>query len=179
VRKEQIADGVWYSGTVEDKYTLTSYYDVHGWEVLVVWDVRETTEGPSRIEVRREEGAKGVYGTDGLTSVVLRAIPMQHVHDTMAPAALEKAPPTGRSDDIVVPSKVVTARDHALVASLYVLLASQGRTQPLKALAEATGISRETWSARVRRARDMGLLNRPPAKPALTAKARRLLNEGN
>lgn len=63
------------------------------------------------------------------------------------------------------------------MAREYVRLVQQGYRSPVTRLATAWGLSRNTISGRVRRARAMGFLDGPPGRPAnrLTEKARRYL----
>ena len=76
------------------------------------------------------------------------------------------------------PSRLQTPEQWARFARAYVDLHEAGDASPVTSLARAMDLSRNTVSARIRYARDKGLLTRPADGPvALTEQARKILTE--
>ncbi len=157
---------------------LTGRYEREDWAVEIAADLLAPRTGPSSIRIDYDG-----QESDGITLDVLRAVPLGEARRILADlvpklraaVAPERAPAK-------LPERVQDERDHALVAKAYVDLLAAGERRPIQVLADSAGISRNTVSARVRRAREAGLLDQTGTgaklTAQLTAKAVELLNEG-
>jgi hypothetical protein len=155
---------------------LHAIYDVHGWRVVVQWQIAAPLDGPTFLRVQLdEEGLDQTVGTDGITAGVLRSIPLAHSRRLMGQMKAAQLQGTPEAAELDLPARVESRRDYARVARAYADLVSRGHRHPLMHLQRASGTDRNTWSSRIRRARDMGLLTRPPDAPALTETGRRAL----
>lgn len=164
---------------------LRGRYVIDGVHVTFTAEPRWLTNGPLSVSLDitpyDTESAHRALDTDGITLQVLRSVPLGEARKVIAEWGdrirerfySELMPPP-------VPARVTSEYDYALIAAAYVRLTSMGERHPLQALAEAAGINRETMSARLRRARLLGLLiSYGAGKPGgeLTDKAAALLNE--
>lgn len=161
---------------------LVVEYRVLGWYVAVSSARGAPWEGPDYIQVGWEstpEGIDAAVETDGVTTEVLRAIPLADARKRLRGLRL-----AARLEEPNVPalaSRLSGVRDLAGFAKVYAEAVARGQRQPLKYLSELTGVPRNTLSARVRRAREEGLLTRPDGQHLgqLTDKAQELLQRTN
>ena len=146
--------------TTDGKVSVT--YAVFGWVVTLQTTVNSPFDGPETVNVRpdySEEGLDVALATDGVTTDVLRAIPLADARRRLI--RLKSAALQELDGQPTVQARLVTLEDWAAFSKTYADLVSAGHKQPLQHLARLTGVSRNTLSARVRRAREMGLLTRP------------------
>ncbi|MBR8642001.1 hypothetical protein KEF29_28450 [Streptomyces tuirus] len=150
---------------------------LHGWKLTVVTLLSAPWDGPTSLRIDPPDDPPAEVATDGITAELMRSISLAEIRRT----AKELRTRLGRSADeattAAVLNRVETERDYALMAREYVHLVQRGYRSPVTRLAAAWGLSRNTISGRIRRARAMGLLDGPPGRPAdrLTDKARRHL----
>lgn len=151
--------------------------ELHGWKLTVVTLLDAPWDGPASLSIEPPDDPGVVLDTDGITAELMRSISLAEIRRT----AKELRSRLGRSADeatvAAVLQRVETEREYALMAREYVRLVRQGYRSPVTRLASAWGLSRNTISGRIRRARAMGFLEGPPGRPAdrLTGKARRHL----
>lgn len=153
-----------------------------GWVVDFFWARGFHRGGPTRITVRAQADKKADLAR-GITSDVLRSVPLAQ--------ALEKVQlirPHVESFERRVAGLKETVRVgragredlfYARLAREYLRLLDEGARAPIRALAEAYGVSVETMRARIKEARSgRALIAGPPGRQAdrLTAKAQRLLD---
>ncbi|WP_214103861.1 hypothetical protein [Acrocarpospora catenulata] len=138
---------------------LIGVYDVQGCTVIISADLRAPISGPMEVRIREEFDPDKTKERDGITLDVLRAVPLGDARKTLA-EWLPRLRATFYPEEAPrpLPERVETPHDYALVAAEYVRLIYTGERRPIHVMAEASGVSRNTISARVRRARDMGLL---------------------
>ncbi|MEU5594716.1 hypothetical protein [Streptomyces sp. NPDC020298] len=155
--------------------------EFHGWKLTVVTMLSGPCDGPTSLRIDPPDNPSATVATDGITAELMRSISLAEIRRT-AKAVRTRL---GRSADEATAAaaliRVETERDYALMAREYVRLVHQGYRSPVTRLATAWGLSRNTISGRIRRARAMGFLDGPPGRPAdrLTDKARRHLEEGD
>jgi hypothetical protein len=133
-------------------------------------------DGPAILHIEPSEDPY-LVGTDGITAELMRSISLAEIRRTAKELRARLGRPTDEGAGVAVLHRVETGREYALMAREYVRLVQQGYRSPVTRLASAWGLSRNTISGRIRRARAMGFLDGPPGKPAdrLTDKARRHL----
>lgn len=144
---------------------LQARYSVHGLMVEIGWVVGHpmgSFREPNRltIDFDAEEYAKSpgaANALDGITTSILRSIPMAHARALMRARHEQLSVRDVRRDITPLPARVETDRDYVHVASAYVALGNLS-VEPIKRLAEWSGESVDTWSARLRRARGKGIL---------------------
>jgi hypothetical protein len=150
---------------------LKAVYRVHGLTVVIGWisghpmgDFRE----PNSLQIDFDSYDYGISDDasperagnrafEGITTSVLRSIPMAH-----AKALMQERYEQINLADIQrrlrkLPSRVETDSQYIHIATAYQALAAVS-VEPVKRLNEWTGESVETWSARLRRARAKGIL---------------------
>ncbi|MGX5214989.1 hypothetical protein ACWKT3_40995 [Streptomyces violaceus] len=160
-----------------DGEQLVHEAELHGWKLTVVTLLSAPWDGPASLRIDPPDDPRAEVATDGITAELMRSISLAEIRRT----AKELRTRLGRSADEATTAAVVhrveTERDYALMAREYVHLVHQGYRSPVTRLATAWGLSRNTISGRIRRARAMGFLDGPPGRPAnrLTDKARRYL----
>lgn len=181
MRKVQVSDAaVLLSEGAADGRAFV-LYDVLGWSVtLRVSLAGPIVNGPEAVEIRPfgdPDGYEMAALTDGVTTGVLRALPLQDARKRLA--RLKAQADEVRGDSPALPERLGTPVEWAQFASLYASAVASGETSPVTNVARRLGLPRNTASARVRRAREMGLLTRPSSKTLgkLTARAQRLLDE--
>lgn len=141
---------------------LKAQYSVHGLAVEIGWYVGHEMGGfrePNKltIDFDAEEHTTTGKGLDGITTSVLRSIPMAHARALMRARHEQLSVIDVRRDITPLPARVETDRDYVHIASAYVALGDVS-VEPIKRLAEWSGESIDTWSARLRRARAKGIL---------------------
>lgn len=151
--------------------------ELHGWRLTVVSVLSAPWDGPTSLRIDPPDDLDAVVETDGITAELMRSISMAEIRRTTR----ELRARLGRAADGSVAGgvleRVETDHDYALMSREYVRLVEQGYRSPITRLAMAWGMSRNTISGRIRRARATGFLDGPPGKPAdrLTDKAKRFL----
>ncbi|MFI2523242.1 hypothetical protein [Streptomyces sp. NPDC018967] len=151
--------------------------ELHGWKLTVVTLLSAPWDGPTSLRIDPPEDPHTTVATDGITAELMRSISLAEIRRTAKEVRARLGWPADGATAAAVFNRVVTEREYALVAREYVRLVHQGYRSPVTRLATAWGLSRNTISGRIRRARAMGFLDGPPGKPAdrLTDKARRHL----
>jgi hypothetical protein len=144
-------------------------YKVHGWPVRL-----RTGSYWLNAEIISVEVGNGDTG-QGVTGDVLRAIPLSDARRRVRQIQrrwAEQNPPAW--DEV---SRLSTEHDWASFAQAYAHVVAQGERSPVTLMARHLGISRNTVAARVRMARDKGLLTKPDPKSLgrLTEQAERIL----
>lgn len=154
-------------------------YEVLGWKVeMTVSLAGPILNGPESVTVSPFGDAEGyeiASLTDGVTTGVLRALPLQDARKRLA-----KLQAAATEESVLdLPERLGSPLDWARFAAAYAAAAEAGDHSPILTLARRLGLPRNTVSARVRRARELGLITRPSKKSIgqLTARAERLLNE--
>ncbi|SDS87876.1 hypothetical protein SAMN04489743_1098 [Pseudarthrobacter equi] len=146
---------------------LWARYIVDGFAVSIGWDVGHPMgdfREPNKLTIEFDEVE---YGTSenpseesfegGITTSLLRSIPMAHARALMREHHEQLSVASVRDEWAPFPSRVETDRDYTYVAAAYVALMKVS-VEPIKRLAEWTDESIDTWSARLRRARAKGIL---------------------
>lgn len=150
---------------------LTAVYRVHGLTVQISWvigHVMGSFREPNRLTIDFDsfDYAQELDETgederpeafEGITTSLLRSIPMAHARALMRDRYEQLAVADVRSEVTPLPSRVEEDQDYVHVAQAYVSLV-QVSVEPIKRLAEWTQESPDTWSARLRRARARGVL---------------------
>lgn len=157
-------------------------YDVLGWKVTMKVSLAgPIRNGPESVDLRPFQDAQGydlASMTDGVTTGVLRGLPL---HDARKRLARLQAEADDGLDGSLrgLPERLSSPADWARFAAAYADAVESGAHSPVLHLARRLGLSRNTVSARARRAREMRLLTRPSSASMgrLTARARRLLEE--
>lgn len=164
-----------------EPHTLTGWSDVGPWRVLIHCDIRMGWDGPTSIEVRFQtaELAAEATDTDGITTDVMRSVPLREARSVIKKYRPRILTALGYHAEEAVPERIKSDRDYALLAKEYIRLIEFGSRHPIAVMADLCDVSRNTMSARVRRAREMGLLEGEPRQPAtrLTEKAKRLIEK--
>ncbi|WP_157857418.1 hypothetical protein [Streptomyces yerevanensis] len=151
--------------------------ELHGWKLTVVSFLDAPWDGPTSLCIEPPDDPDVTVGTDGITAELMRSISLAEIRRTAKELRARLGHSAGETAVAAVLHRVETEREYALMAREYVHLVQQGYRSPITRLASAWGLSRNTISGRVRRARAMGFLDGPPGKPAdrLTDKAWRHL----
>lgn len=162
-------------GTYEDggmKFPiLWAYYEVHGLKVSIGWVVGHmmgSFREPNKLSIDfdassyaesydQADAKERNEAFEGITTSLLRSIPMAHARALMRDQYEQLAVADVRSEVTPLPPRVEEDEDYVHVAQAYVSLV-QVSVEPIKRLAEWTGESPDTWSARLRRARARGIL---------------------
>lgn len=105
---------------------------------------------------------------DGITTSLLRKLPMAHAIALMRDRHEHLSVAQVRKEITPLPARVETDADYVHIASAYVALGSTS-VEPIKRLTEWTGESVDTWSARLRRARAKGILEGKGRDARITA----------
>lgn len=158
--------------------------------IRIGWDVghpRGISRNPSMLDVQLEamhrggepflnRGGRGET-VDGITTAVLRSVPMAHARAFLRPTYEELALREVEGLAKELPGRVESVGDYLLISLVYLAL-SEGRTdQPVRQLAAWTGESVETWSARIRRARARGYIVGKGRNSTLSPAFRNLRNQ--
>ncbi|MHA7299512.1 hypothetical protein [Pseudarthrobacter sp. MDT3-1] len=158
---------------------LFATYRVNGLDVEIGWIVGNPMGNfrePNQLKIDFESmhygltppGERQTEAWDGITTSVLRAMPMAHARALMRDRHEQLSVVDVRRDITPLPSRVETDRDYVHVATAYVALGAVS-VEPIKRLAEWTGESVDTWSARLRRARAKGILEGTGRNAAITS----------
>ncbi|MFI7012060.1 hypothetical protein [Streptomyces sp. NPDC050145] len=160
-----------------DGERLVHEAELHGWRLTVVNRLDAPWDGPTSLCIEPPDDLGAGVGTDGITAELMRSISLAEIRRTTKDLRARLGRSTGAATTAAKLSRVETEQEYALMAHAYVQLVQQGYRSPVTRLASAWGLSRNTVSGRIRRARAMGFLEGSPGKPAdrLTGKARRHL----
>ncbi|MDX6738613.1 hypothetical protein [Actinocorallia sp. A-T 12471] len=161
------------------EWLLIGVYTVLGWRVEIVADLSAPYTGPSAVNVTPGDGDAE---SDGVTLDVLRAVPLGDARKVLSEwSARVIAAVTPERGPLPLPESVTTPHDYAVVAAAYVALVNAGERRPIHRMAESSGASRNTISARVRRARDRQYIVQTGTgaklRAELSARAIEILNE--
>lgn len=152
---------------------LWARYEIHGLSASIGWTVDHvvgTFREPDRLIIdfdsyayatapsEPEEGFSPEQAFNGITTNLLRSVPMAHARALMRDRYEQLAVLTLQSALSPLPRRVESDRDYVHVAMAYVALVNGASIEPLKRLSEWTGESDDTWSARLRRARAREIL---------------------
>ncbi|MBS2545969.1 hypothetical protein KGQ19_03720 [Catenulispora sp. NL8] len=157
-------------------------YNIPGWWVTVQFDPMAPADGPLDLHVRldtSEESMNESNWMSGITTGDLRSIPLGDIRrewNALKPRILAWMGQTDTGDPV---GRAESERDYAVVARAYVEYVREGHRSPIKRLAQDWSVSSSTVSARIQKARRLGLLAGTPGKRAteLTSKAKKLLND--
>jgi hypothetical protein len=154
---------------------LWARYRIHGLNVSIGWTVGHLMgdfREPNKLYIDFDSSNYAIETTeqsesddysptqafDGITTTLLRAIPMAHARALMR-GRHEQLSVSGLREDLSpLPRRVETDRDYVHVAMAYVALVNGSSVEPIRRLGEWTDESADTWSARLRRARARGVL---------------------
>ncbi|MCC9311776.1 hypothetical protein LN042_32720 [Kitasatospora sp. RB6PN24] len=168
----ELPDGWRLEGT-----KLTYAHDLSGWALEVTFRLDLLwMDGPAELSVVVHD-VDASEESNGLTADLLRSIPMGEIRKTGVRLRSQLGYAVGPFGSGVVLDRVETDLEYALMSEVYIQLIKQGFRSPISRLADGWGMSRNTISGRIRRARAMGFLDGPAGKPAdrLTEKSRSLL----
>lgn len=104
------------------------------------------------------EGYNPEQALQGITTSILRSIPMAHARALMRPRHEQLSVAGLRESLSPLPNRVESEKDYVHIAMAYIALVNGSSVEPLRRLSEWTHESAETWSARLRRARARGIL---------------------
>lgn len=165
-------------GWNEEKFYVFVTYRLFGkWDVDLRCVLHDPWTGISELHVVPADYPDEDNENEEVTGQLLRVVPFADARKRIEALRIEayKADGTIRS----FPERFETPLDFATLAAAYVEEIKRGSTQPIQRLSKIHGVSRNTLSARIRRARedDMGLLTRPTKDSLgeLTEKAKVLL----
>jgi hypothetical protein len=162
-------------GTIEDGGltfpVLWARYRIHGLTVSIGWvvgHVMGSFSDPNKLfidfdsfdyamEHDRPAGDGDTRAFEGITTSLLRSIPMAHARALMRERYEQLSVAGVRKDFTFLPSRADKVGDYVHIALAYVAL-NNVSVEPIKRLAEWTNESVDTWSARLRRARAKGIL---------------------
>lgn len=150
---------------------IVAYYRVHGLRVKIGWMVGHPMGGFSQPNLVNIDFDSFAYGTspdgdasefsevfDGVTSSVLRAVPIGHAMALMRGTHERLSLQDVEHGITPLPTRVVSDWDYAHISAAYVDLVRSHSVQPIQRLSDWTGESVDTWFARLRRARAKGIL---------------------
>lgn len=152
---------------------LWARYRIHGLNVSIGWTVGHIMgdfREPNKLRIDfdasdyalTEEASTDSYAPaqalGGITTSLLRAIPMAHARALMRERHEQLTVGSLRQALAPLPSRVESDRDYVHISMAYVALVNGPSVEPIKRLAEWTGESVDTWAARLRRARTRGIL---------------------
>ncbi|MBT2536246.1 hypothetical protein [Arthrobacter sp. ISL-69] len=149
-----------------DVTALWARYLVNGFAVSIGWDVGHPMghfREPNKLSIEFDVFEHGTNeaptegSLEGITTALLRSIPMAHARALMREHHEQLSVTDIRRDITPFPTRVETERDYTHIAAAYVAL-GEVSVEPIKRLAEWSGESIDTWSARLRRARAKGIL---------------------
>ncbi len=151
--------------------------DLRGWGLVVTFRLDlPWMDGAAELGIVVHD-VDAAIETDGITADLMRSIPMGEIRKTGIRLRAQLGHAVGPSGSGVVLNRVETDLEYALMSQVYMQLIEQGFRSPISRLADSWGMSRNTISGRIRRARAMGFLDGPVGKPAdrLTEKSLSLL----
>ncbi|MBG6182012.1 hypothetical protein [Arthrobacter sp. CAN_A1] len=170
---------------------LWARYEISGLSVRIGWTVDHmmgSFRAPNRLHIdfdsfnygtapETAEGFAPEQAFDGITTHVLRSVPMAHARALMRERYEQLFVLSLHEALSPLPTRVESDRDYVHVAMAYVALVNGGSIEPLKRLSEWTNESDDTWSARLRRARTRGVLLGKGRQAELSPKCQKVADE--
>lgn len=159
-----------YETDGEPAILKATYELTEGCVALVEAHVHAPYNGPTRVTVLAES-EDAANQSDGVTTEMMRSVPLGEARKTITYWVNRiRSEIDPGSQPAPLPERVETPEDYARVAAEYVRLITSNERRPIEAMAQAWGVSRNTASARVRRAREKGyLIQRKGDKNRLSA----------
>lgn len=164
----------WVDGRSKDGLWLTTSCRVDDWRVEFAVQIGSPYYGVERVAIEPPtdvKAASAAIEANGMPVSVLRALPLTEARTRLARAKLaHKRGPTADAP-IKVPARLMSPADWTAFAVAYVDTVNEGYRNPVEQLRQALGgVSRDTITARIRRARETGYLaldenNRPTLGP--------------
>ncbi|MFJ4266268.1 hypothetical protein ACIPY1_06890 [Paenarthrobacter nicotinovorans] len=150
---------------------LTGHYRVDNFHVQIDWVIDHpmgSFREPHQLTITFDAQHFGTtvddHGSDeqtpplnGITTALLRSIPMAHARALMRDRHEQLSVASIKDEITPLPMRVETEAEYVHISAAYVALGSCS-VEPIKRLAEWSGESMDTWSARLRRARARGIL---------------------
>ena len=161
-------------GVEPDSTEVFVKYDLlGGWEIELRGDATDPIDGFGSLKMVYSEINEWHATEEGVTGRLLRLIPFrdaQQRFDRLRNQALAADMPSP-------PDTYASPTDFARLAEVYLWFASKFKTQPMKQMADQFDLNRNTLSARVSRAKQMGMLSKTDAGGPwkITDKANELL----
>ena len=147
-----------YQAGGEPAILKATYELAEGCIALVEAHVHAPYNGPTRVTVLAEN-EDAANQSDGITTEMMRSVPLGDARKTITYWVNRiRSEIDPESQPASLPERVETPEDYARVAAEYVRLINSNERRPIEVMAQAWGVSRNTTSARVRRARDKGYL---------------------
>ncbi|MFL6051309.1 MAG: hypothetical protein ACJ72W_00075 [Actinoallomurus sp.] len=162
--------------------TLRRVYEAGAWRTTVIVDVAAPFTGPSSVHI--DYTGADAAESEGVTLEILRAVPLGEVRKVLREHLPRIRASLAPETAVKLPTRCETPYEYALVAEAYVRLVNAGEQRPVQVMATSAGISRNTISARVRRARNMDLIKQTGTgtghlSAQLTKAAEKLLEVGD
>jgi hypothetical protein len=161
---------------------LVIEYEVLGWRVRVSsagqWLTAPGRAVPVHVEIKSPDDPHA-RTQRAITTEVLRAIPLQDARRRLRKIQRDEEAKLPPDDWHAWGDRLTTDYQWATFARTYAGVVESGERSPIMYIAAGAHISRHTVSARVRIAREKGLLTKPSKESLgqLTDKARRILAE--
>ncbi|MFE3459051.1 hypothetical protein ACFXKD_16030 [Nocardiopsis aegyptia] len=135
-----------------------TYELTEGCVALVEAHVHSPYNGPTRVTVLAES-VEAANQSDGITTEMMRAVPLGEARKVITYWVNRiRSEVKPESQPAPLPDRIESPEDYARVAAEYVRLINANERRPIEVMAQAWGVSRNTASARVRRAREKGYL---------------------
>lgn len=149
-------------------------YRMHGLELVIGWTVSPPNyfAAPDRISIKPDGPLIDYLSADddaemteaeremfkGVTKPFLRSIPMAHARHALRAPYEQLSARLVRDAFMPMPDRIEKDEHYMHVACAYVALVTGPSAEPIRRLAEWTGVKPATWSARLQRARSKGML---------------------
>ncbi|MCK5926967.1 MAG: winged helix-turn-helix domain-containing protein [Nocardioides sp.] len=166
----------------DGKNNLWVRYDLGGWIAQVKAQANAPFDGPEEVSVYLDlsddddstaDAIDAADASGGVTAEVLRSVPLNDARKVLRRLRTEVL---AKRDEGAydLPERMTSRDDWMAFARAYALSATRNPQQPIVQLSRATGLSANTINARLRRAQEMGLLERHEGTPwlVLSAEAR-------
>ena len=148
-------------------------YRMHGLELVIGWTVNPPNffAAPDRITIKPDgplidymsgdnpdmtEAQREMF--EGVTKPFLRSIPMAHARYVLRGPYEQLSVRLVKDTYMPMPDRVEDDEHYMHVACAYVALVTGPSAEPIRRLYEWTGVQPATWSARLQRARQKGML---------------------
>lgn len=150
----------------DGKGDLWVTYDLRGWVVTLRAQAGAPFDGPQELRLQLDmsvsEGEQGEPATaesGGITADLLRSVPLNDARKVLRRLRTELLA-SRDAGAYNLPPRMIGRGDWIAFARAYARSAARNPQQPIVHLARATGLSMNTINARLRRAQEMGLLER-------------------
>jgi hypothetical protein len=148
-----------YKEQPHEPAVLRATYELtEGCVALVEAHVHAPYNGPTRVTLLAEDD-NAANQSDGITTEMMRAVPLGEARKVITywvNRIRSEVKPESRPAPL--PDRIESPEDYARVAAEYVRLINANERRPIEVMAQAWSVSRNTASARVRRAREKGYL---------------------